>query len=304
MYNEVIFLGVFIIDNTVKEHFIPQFYLKKFADKNEMLYIYNPRTNAKYIKSVRNYGFKNNLYETKFENANEKMGKYVLRNNIEKCFSEYESRYSKLLRRLDDIIYEPQNKDVLICNKTEKAILFSMVANFYFRNPYIMKQLNVDEIEDFMEIDEIRLVFELLDKMGIGGGKSIFKAAKKKVLLTEEYEEGPLKEFINSISKIPFTFLYNSEGRFITCNQPVSIGKDRYINDKDNTCIYMPLSPYMVFLAGDYDNIRANKITVVSKENMDVFNLIYCNYASESGADILFNSESDRKEIIKRLLTR
>ena len=63
--------------------------------------------------------------KTPWEDANPKLGKYVLENQIEDYFAEKEGEYSSLLKKIIGICREPQNKNALICNAQEKKMLAS-----------------------------------------------------------------------------------------------------------------------------------------------------------------------------------
>ena len=61
-----------------KEHFVPQFYLKNFANTNGFLDIYDCNTSKFKEIQPNNICYENYLYETKWCNANKRLGKFVL----------------------------------------------------------------------------------------------------------------------------------------------------------------------------------------------------------------------------------
>ncbi len=102
------------IQNTVKEHYVPQFYLKNFADDNGLLHIYDFKKKKIFTQSAKNICYENNLYETKWENSNPKFGEFVLQNHIENIFCKYEGEFSKVLSKILLTCTPSQNLRTLI----------------------------------------------------------------------------------------------------------------------------------------------------------------------------------------------
>jgi hypothetical protein len=74
------------------------------------------------------------FYETEWKNANEKLGKYMIPNCIEKAFSIQESEYSNVLKQIFKVCDMPCNQNALICSSQEKSIK----ASRNFRNRLVI----------------------------------------------------------------------------------------------------------------------------------------------------------------------
>lgn len=173
----------------VREHYVSQFYLNKFTDENGLLHIYDLSQKKFYTQKSKNICFKKNLYETEWEDASPKLGKYVLPNNIENIFCEYEDEFAELLQTISSVCTSEQNADALILHGKEKEILRHLVVNFMLRNPVNMDSLALSEIpEEEKNSDGMLLFRNIMNEMGVGGADSIYLAAQKKAMLTYELE--------------------------------------------------------------------------------------------------------------------
>lgn len=259
----------------VREHYVPQFYLKKFTDDNGLLHIYNFDQKKFYTQIPQNICYESNLYETEWEDANPKLGKYVLPNDIENTFCEYEGEFAKLLQTICHVCTSDQNANALILHGKEKEILRRFVINLMFRNPINMDSLALSELSDEEKnSDGMSLVRSILDGMGFGGAESFYLAVIKKAMLTYEMEDSLPQVYVEKLSKISFSFLYATNSVFITSDIPVCFGYDCTIPDEDKTCLYLALSPKVAVLFGNYNVPRRdeNRMIKIRSEYVDFFN--------------------------------
>lgn len=259
----------------VKEHYVPQFYLNQFTDSNGLLYIYNFDQRRFYTQIPRNVCFEKNLYETEWEDANPKLGRYVLPNNIENIFCEYEREFAELLRTISSVCTSEQNANALILHGKEKEILLRFVVNLVFRNPINIDSLALSELlEDEKNSDGMSLVRSIMDGMGFGGAESFYLAVIKKAMLTYEIEDGLPQLYVERLGKISFTFYYAQDNEFITSDIPVCFGDDCTILGKDKTCLYLAITPKVAVLFGNYDVPQRdkNRMIKIKSEYVDLFN--------------------------------
>ena len=142
-----------------REHFVPQFYLKSFTDNNGLLHVFDRKEDTYFTCKPENICLERNLYETEWENANEKLGKFVLQNSIEDNFAVAEERYSNILKKLLSVCIKDQNPNAIITVTSERKVLISFIVNLYLRNPWTMKELDVDGISnDINENEEIEII--------------------------------------------------------------------------------------------------------------------------------------------------
>ena len=96
---------------TKKQHYVPQFYLRNFTSDDNKLWVFDREKKEYYHSAPKDICFEKFLYETPWEDANPKLGKYVLENQIEDYFAEKEGEYSSLLRKIIGICKETKNRN-------------------------------------------------------------------------------------------------------------------------------------------------------------------------------------------------
>lgn len=260
------------MQNTVKEHYVPQFYLKNFTNEKGLLYVYDLVRKALFTQKPKNICYEKNLYETKWENANPKLGNFVLQNDIEKTFCGYESDYARVLTKILKVCSPYQNPNALILHKNEKDIFFRFVVNLIVRHPHNMDELSLNEIDE--NNDVISRIRSLLDDMGLGGTESLCYAVNKKVMLTYEFENSFPYACLEALRKLDYTFFYAEKGCFITSDSPVCVGDDPIVVDDDKTSIYLALSPKVAVILGNYPHGHSfrNRMLSIDKNKVESFN--------------------------------
>ena len=258
----------------VKQHYVPQFYLKSFCDESGKLTAFCPnRTPPKKI-FPNNICFEKNLYETPAKDCCNELGKYINCNDIENTFCKYENDYANLLKNLLNICTE-KNKNALILHSNEKKMFFSFVVNILIRNPVSMRNMELDTLSDEITKSEFYSKLDyVLKKMGIGGTESIFTAAKKKAYLTFEFNEEQENQLVEELSSINFTFLCAEAGEFITSDHPVCFENDLFNKTENSNSLYMVLSPQIAVLFGNYEDSksRRNRMILIPENLVDELN--------------------------------
>lgn len=85
---------------TRNQHWIPQFYLRSFADEFGMLHVFRKDNSAYFKTGTDNLCAKRDLYEIKHVDAvNDGDGKFYAQNFIENRLSEFEGRVGPLYRQ-------------------------------------------------------------------------------------------------------------------------------------------------------------------------------------------------------------
>lgn len=284
----------FKMQNTVKEHYVPQFYLKEFADESGKLHVYNFKSNKILRQSSSNICFINNLYETKWENANPALGKYVRQNYIENIFSKYEGEFSKVLTQILRVCNPSQSTDALILHGPERDLFFRFVVNMIVRNPANMEAitLNILKSNDIKNV-EANQIRTILEKMGIGGADAVFLAAKKQIMLTNEPENSFPQWCFERLREMNFVFFYAQTNSFITGDIPVCMGDDPSILEEDKTSIYFALSPKVAVLFGNYVFFRnfKNHLVYIEEKLVDDFNCAFIKH-QDSKQILIANSKA------------
>lgn len=268
---------------TIKEHYVPQFYLKQFSDINGLLHIYDFKQKKIYTQKPKNVCYEKNLYETEWMDANPKLGKFVLPNDIEKTYCKYEREFSAVLNKIIQCVPSPY-PSALILHGKEKEVFFRFIVNLILRNPRNMNSLNLGEIEpdDINNIEMIKLR-NLLDDIGFGGANSVYLAAKKKIMLTEEMEDNFPKICYEDLKKLNYSFFYAQDYEFITSDVPVCVGDDSIITEENKTCIYLALSPRVAVVFGNYKNSKKfrNRMTIINRKIVEKFNMVLSKHNDE-----------------------
>lgn len=193
---------------TKKQHYIPQFYLNNFTNDSGKLWVYDRLNRKFFASSPRDIASEKYLYETRWEDANPKLGDFVLPNQIENKFAEQEREYSKLLQKIVSICANPQNGNALVCTKDEKESMAGFVSNVLLRNPWSMKQADLDCVTDgIMDVEEIKAIDTMLQLMEFGGTESLVKFSSKRIWLDESFDGSMQQEAKKILQNTKFAFL-------------------------------------------------------------------------------------------------
>lgn len=90
---------------TKKQHYVPRFYLERFADDQCFVHVYDFKQHKYYKKKPEDICRQNYLYEVEWSGLERAYKKYMLSNYLEKVFSCYEDEFSKFLRRMDKVCH-------------------------------------------------------------------------------------------------------------------------------------------------------------------------------------------------------
>ncbi len=284
---------------TKRQHYLPQFYLDNFTNSSGKLWVYDRLEGRIFASSPRDIGCENYLYETRWEDANPKLGEFVLPNQIENKFAEQEGKYSKLLQNIARICDNPQNKRALICNK-EKETLASFVSNILLRNPWSMKQADLDCVTDgIMDVEEIKAIDMMLRLMEFGGTESLVKFSSKRVWLDESFEGSMQQESTKDLRGLKYCFIKTEREQFVTSSFPVLHGIDETTVTEEKM-IYFPLNPYIALLYGNSLPHKVwNRIGVFPEDEIDFWNKQYFKLEIEQVRFIYAKEKSVLEKIVK-----
>ena len=288
---------------TKKQHYIPQFYLKNFAGNDGKLWVYD-RIEKKYFKSdPKDICCEKYLYEMPWENANPKLGKYILPNQIEDDFAKKESEYSKLLEKITKICSYSQNKRALVCHKDEKRLLASFVANIFLRNPWSLERANINSVPDeLMKNKEIQSIDELLKTMNFGGIESLVKAVNKKIWLDEEFIGNVPKQRINDVLDLNFSILVSKKQQFITSSFPVVYTTYDSQDEKTHfNSLFLPIHSYigLIYTHCAISKYFQNRMIVIESNVVNQINQWYLQENIEQTRFLIGQEEKSLKYVVK-----
>jgi len=212
-------------EHTYHQHFVSKFYLKNFSYDGKHAYVIDRNQGNKiYSCAIEKICFENDLYEEKWINANEKLGKYVLDNQIEDMFARVETRTAPVIQKYIKGI-NSESKRISITHD-EKVFLTEFTTLLYLRNPYIMKDIlnSYDGVEDEPEMkaltQETEHIFSLFQW---GSSESLVSFSKKVGIFSEEIDTSPYNIERESLINSSIGFWYSELGGFTTASFPLYI---------------------------------------------------------------------------------
>lgn len=231
---------------TRKQHWVPQFYLRHFADSSGQLYVYNKSNGVFYRTKVENVCSKRDLYEVQYSDIEaDSDEKYYAQNLIETKLSESESQisvsYSGLLQCCKDAILEGdafrQGRQA-VCKLASNLIVCHPATMLADRNR--AREDSSMLLEDFVLTEEEKA---LLDWSGWNGDhKALAELSVSATLLFSEDGSVPVNRIYEAFLEKRFCILEAPIGSgFVTTSMPMFIiGPEDDSYDFDFVC--MPLS--------------------------------------------------------------
>lgn len=265
---------------TVKQHYVPRFYLEYFVGKDSFIHVWNVEKKTFIVTRPKDICYEDNLYETAWEKESPELGKYVLHNQIEKYFSRCEAEFANLQKLILDVCLNDENKNALILHAQEKKLLRRFFANMLLRNPYTMEKLGVDgSLDDLEGNSEIEALREVTKALGINDFDALAQMSYKKVVLMDELPESYVNGVCHDLEDVALEFFYSKDGGFITADFPVSFGRDSEIKAGNIQTAYFPISPKVAVLWGNYKDLkkRSNRVVEVDMESVIDFNRTFLN---------------------------
>lgn len=231
---------------TRKQHWVPQFYLRHFADSSGQLHAYNKSNGVFYRTKVENVCSKRDLYEVQYSDIEaDSDDKYYAQNLIETKLSESESRisvsYSRLLQCCKDAIFEGD------AFRQGRQAVCKLASNLIVRHPATMlADRNRAREDSSMLLEDVVLTEEekaLLDWSGWNGDhKALAEFSVSATLLFSKDGSVPANRIYEAFLEKRFCILEAPIGSgFVTTSMPMFIiGPENESYDFDFA--YMPLS--------------------------------------------------------------
>lgn len=134
-----------------KHHYIPRFYLKKFTNNHEFLYVLDksalPESRYKLLP-INNIGYESNMY--KYKNID---GVYE---NLESTFSKMEGTAAKIIRKIEN------KKHLSLQDKSDLSIF---LINMWVRVPQAREEINRRTQEILNSVSQMYLSTMATEKM-------------------------------------------------------------------------------------------------------------------------------------------
>lgn len=278
---------------TRKQHWVPQFYLRHFADSSERLYAYSKSSGDFYRTKTENVCSKRDLYEVKHSDIKaDSDDRYYAQNFIEARLSEDESRisvpYTQLLRCCRDATLEGDTF------RRGRQAVCELASNLIVRHPVAMQgdRRKAREESSLLQVNGILTEEDraLLDYSGWNGDhKALAELSVTATLLFSEDGSVPANRIYKAFLEKQFCVLEAPIGSgFITTSMPMFIigpEDDSYVFD----FAYMPLSnKYAALFTTDSSLESFYRLNVPHIELMNRLLLLNCRHW-----DVAVSKEND-----------
>ena len=231
---------------TRKQHWVPRFYLRHFADSSGQLHAYSKSSGDFYRTKTENVCSKRDLYEVKHSDIKaDSDDRYYAQNFIEARLSEDESRisvpYTQLLRCCRDATLEGDTF------RRGRQAVCELASNLIVRHPVAMQgdRRKAREESSLLQVNGVLTEEDraLLDYSGWNGDhKALAELSVTATLLFSEDGSVPANRIYKAFLEKQFCVLEAPIGSgFITTSMPMFIigpEDDSYVFD----FAYMPLS--------------------------------------------------------------
>lgn len=262
---------------TKNQHYVPQFYLKKFCNLKSKLCVFDKEKQQYFETIPKNICYEIYLYEYEANDSLMSNGKHIMPNDIENVYANEEGKYSALLNTIIDRMDKQINPNALILKSSELDLLSNFVNNLLVRNPVSMKLfLTEDFYKNFINIlkengdDEV--INDMFKLLGLGSPEGFEKAIGKKMYLDTNKSNCKVFTLKPYIEEMSFVFLKSESESFITSNFPVrkEIMKD---NQHYFDSLYFPLSPKYAINFFHDKTIDRNRLRTIDKEMTNKLNI-------------------------------
>lgn len=131
-----------------KQHFVPQLLLRRFADKNERLFVYNMAADKSFASTVRDTGHENHFLSVPALDGGDGPGAYC-----EQLFQKYEAPAVAAIYGIEQAI---ARKAQTVLTNSSRDALARFIALQYLRTPAAREQsLQVEELTTRVLAEEL-----------------------------------------------------------------------------------------------------------------------------------------------------
>ncbi len=232
---------------TVREHYIPQFYLKHFSPDNKIIYQYNVFSdeNHSILTSTDRICFEKNLYEFRDDK-----GEIVNKNFIEKRLSVFEAEFTNVFRSIHSRTAFKQNYYTsCFLSSREKALLVFFIATLLSREPKAIQLAQECAIEELGELMDDTTARNLALNICLPVHKAL-----------DTEERTLLKQYIQALENMSFQIGIAEKDVFWTSDHPaivkgVSVEGQAFNIEQ----VSIPLSSRIALLMKPYEKVSPEK---------------------------------------------
>ena len=261
-----------------KQHYVPQYYLRRFSDDCDSLWVYNRKTGKTYKSRSEDVCERNYHYEMEARCQRSWHGRHLLPGKIEKKLSQIEGEQSALLRKIDIQI------DAGRVHEKERRALSWLVGHLIARHPAMLA--NYEPGYDAMYSDpEVRWGCEVLAQAGMADEIEVLAHGANQMVLALWRCKGSPTYFAKSdLERLRCHFIRpQGEARFITSSLPphfnTTLWKDGKYHIDDLT---LPLSSTLAVV---YSGAGPTKCDVLEVPDSTVVRLNSGYFVSEPACE-------------------
>lgn len=200
-----------------KQHYVPQYYLRRFSDDGCSLWVFNRKAGRTYKSRAEDVCERNYHYEMEARCQRSWHGRHLLPGKIEKKLSEIEGEQALLLREIDAQL------DAGRIHEKERRALLWLVGHLIARHPAMLEGYEPDY--DAMYGDpEVRWGCEVLAQAGMADEIEVLaQGANQMVLALWRCKGSPTCFAKSDLERLRCHFIRpQGEARFITSSLPPS----------------------------------------------------------------------------------
>lgn len=275
---------------TRRQHYVPQFYLKRFSNDKGKLWVFDKKTKKCFESITRDICYVDYLYEYVANDSAFSNGKHILPNDIENQFAESEGKWAQLVKTVLNKLSIQINPNALIITSKERNELYDFINNLLVRNPKAMAYFLSEEQfqKAFSSISDVEVIDYLFKEANFGDPTGFKKAMYKKLYFDSEKGLSYQGYFEN----MSYVFLKSESGKFITGDAPI-----RMDIDYDNECfksIFFPLSPSYAINFFNVKTADRNRIRLIDENQVNDLNKYVFTYDENR-----FIISQDKETLIK-----
>ncbi len=211
--------------HTAKQHYVPRFLLKCFSCDDEHVFVLNRMSNNKiYRTSVDSICYENDIYDEKWTDALDKLGKYVLDNKIEDYLADLETCSAPRIKHIISLIQSGER--CVILTEEDHCLISEFITTLYLRNPYTLKAIidYYEGVENERDFESTMFVVDyLFSTMKWGSPKSLLAYSKKAGIFSKEIEGSPYNVEYKKIRNMKYVFWHAKGGGIVTSSFPLHI---------------------------------------------------------------------------------
>ena len=283
---------------TVKEHFIPQVYLrgfspqyKKYSSKDKetkyMIYRYNTLNEAQSEEiPIESICYKKNLYEIYGKDGNPK-----LQNRLEDVFGKFEAKFGEFRTRLEKKAFCESNYRIsCFLSKEEKVFWTTYIVLQLLRLPVILEEAEKACKELF------------LDKINSNDARTLARWYCLPLFQEVDMESDEFYVFrrmFEPMADMAFTIYIDKEGRFITSDSVVYVQTVEYPCEEYNQVIFPISAQLCLVLWGKEDKaeIPVNYRNILRPADEEVRKMVLRCLTNKVESFVYSNHKFSKKEL-------